>query len=176
MRAVALLVSLSTLTALGCASKLTVNSRVADVHKIVLTEPTTAELKPLRSTGKDEPFKVGIARELPVAQRRIAMDNLDWRPATGGEFVATISIQSPGARSLRVGVQSQSIGSLKLFFRGRSVSDAAKVQPGVPSNSGGPGIFWSPVVQGDIVWIDVRSPTLPAPGAALEIPLVSHLR
>ncbi|HTE39920.1 MAG TPA: hypothetical protein VK629_03770 [Steroidobacteraceae bacterium] len=144
-------------------------------YKIELKAPTAAESQRPSDT-KDQPYRVGFGRELPAAERRIALDKLDWQPALGGEFMGTISIRSPGAKSLRVGVQSQSIGPLKLFFRGRTASNSEKAQAGIPMDAGGPGIFWSPVVQGDTVWIDVRVSALPASGAVLEIPLVSHLR
>jgi hypothetical protein len=175
MRPAAALVGLCALVAVGCFSKLTIQPIAVNEHKIELREPTAAELQTLRGGNKGEPFKVGIAREVPAAQQRISLAKLDWQPAAGGELVATISIRSPGAKSLRVGVTPDTMRSVKLFFRGKSLS-TAPISQGVPSDSKSAAVFWSPVLQGDTAWIDVQVSTLPAAGTVLEIPLISHLR
>jgi len=159
----------------GCAgNSSTATSQSTNMtHQIVLPPPTKAELNAPRQTGKGQPLQVGFGRTLSPEQRRVPLARLRWGPLKSTGYLATISVQSPGAKSLRVGAKiSNNVPSLQIAFRG-----TAKVASVVPAATlFSPDPYWSPVIEGDTIWIELRATAPIQDGTLLELPVLSHLQ
>ena len=142
--------------------------------EIVLPAPSTQEGAALRKGGKDEPHQVGFGRTIPPAQQRIALSELQWVAAPGGGSRARITMRSTSARSMRVGIAIESPpAGLKLGFKepnGKPTTVDASVA--AQANVNAP--YWSPVISGDTVHIELTASSKPSSGA-LHVLLVSHI-
>jgi hypothetical protein len=158
----------------GCVN--TQDSAAADgptkMRAIVLPAPDDVELSALRGGGKGEPYRVGAGRPVPVAESRIALSTLPWTKDAAGAYKTEISIQSVGARSIRVGLRlNVGVPNLELAFDGSSGILRGDNIVSATSKD----LFWSPVLNGDTVKISLTTSTLPKSNAVLEVPLVSHI-
>jgi lysyl endopeptidase len=141
-------------------------------HRIVLTPPSRAELNAPRPTGKGQPLQVGFGRSLSAEQRRVPLSRLRWSPMKSTGYAATISVQSPGATSLRVSGQlSRNVPGLQIAFR--NATKVVAVIAGSALNTSEP--YWSPVIDGDTIVLELRAPAPIQDSTLLELPQVSHL-
>ncbi len=138
-------------------------------HMIVLTAPSDAERSGLHAGSKGAPYQIGFGRVIPAEQRRIVLRDLHWRSVTASGYATTVSVQSQGARSLRAGLRlNKNVPGLEWSFRESSAPVASSALVGDDP-------YWSPVIDGDTVWIELKAITIPARDVVLEIPLVSHI-
>jgi hypothetical protein len=165
---VVLVAAMTAIICTGCANA--PSEGTAITHAIILPSPTDAERNTLRPSSKGTPLQVGFGREVPSAQRRLVLRSLKWR-ATSGGYAATISVQSIGARSLRVAMRlNENVSGLEFSFRGSSAIPTSALVIDTGSEP-----YWSPVINGDTLWIELKTTTLPARDIVLELPLVSHI-
>jgi lysyl endopeptidase len=158
----------------GCAGNgpTTATQMTDATHRIVLPAPTRAELSAPRQTSKGQPLQVGFGRSLSAEQRRVPLARLRWSPMKSTGYAATVSVQSPGAKSLRVSGQlSRNIPGLQIAFR--DASKIAAVVPGSALSTAEP--YWSPAIDGDTILIELRAPAPVQDSTLLELPQVSHL-
>jgi lysyl endopeptidase len=127
--------------------------------------------------GRVRPLAVGFPRALPSPVRLApGQDENRWQAAAGGGLVTQIRLVSPGAAALRA---EFSFGELpdgtELKFQG-SNSTATLVGPVTADNIRRQGnIYWSPIVEGEAMTIEIFWPgqeALPLDGRILR---VSHL-
>jgi hypothetical protein len=153
----------------GC-TMLSTRSDSQSIRAIALPAPTDAERSALRSVAKGAPLQVGFGREIPHSQGQIKLRELSWAKA-GGVYVAHVSVQSTGAKSLRLAMRlNKDVASLECVFNSSlSVSAAALVR----NASDAP--YWSPVIPADTVTIEFKTKSLPDNSVILELPSVSHI-
>ncbi len=136
--------------------------------------------KTLTATGRTgTPLQIGFAR--PVAELATPADfsaNLAWQPLPEGGQVAALSVASPGAAGVRMGLRIESIpdGTVARFYApgedGATEVDATQLRAlAAPS-----GTYWSPIVEADTIVAEIA---IPAGASASDVriasPTVSHL-
>jgi hypothetical protein len=169
-----LLTLYSFLICLGCTNTQTTaaTNTHSKMHAIILPAPSDSELATLQGGRKDEPLRVGVGRQVPVSESRVALNSLSWRQDPSGSYKAEISVQSIGARAIRVGLRlSVDVPSLDLSFGGSS----AILHGSAIVSASDKDIYWSPVLDGDTVLIELTTRAPPKSGAVLEVPVVSHI-
>jgi len=161
------------MTTIGCAGNGVTAAPGSDTtHQIVLPPPTKAELNAPRQTNKGQPLQIGFGRSLSAEQRRVPLARLRWGPLKSTGYLATVSVRSPGAKSLRIGAKlSSNVPGLQIAFRGAVA--VASVVPGSALFSSEQ--YWSPVIDGDTIWIELRATAPIQDGTLLELPTLSHL-
>lgn len=155
-------------------------SRVDQTNRASL-EPVSATF----ATGPSEKpgaRQVGFARDIPSdVARRFAPSALRWTAVSGGR-VAVVSVRSPGAVALRLGIRVQSLPSdAELRFFGSDGDDRvlgperlADIRQATRADDREP--YWSPVVGGDIAGVEIFVPTsADSTPVVLSVPLISHL-
>jgi hypothetical protein len=148
-----------------------------------------AAAKTLRPTVLGVPQQIGIARPVPALEDpSVAHANLQWEPLPEGGWIAAVSITSPEAMAMRLGIEAASLpDGTVLRFHGpndprvhevgveevrRSVARnlAAGVEPGEART------FWSPVVEDASLVMEVVLPRGATPQSArIAAPIASHL-
>ncbi len=134
------------------------------------------------------PLKVGVHRQLPAGfPATMDATSLDWEPATNDGQVATFVVRSPGARALRVAIFFERLpaGSEVRFYSIESPQRAlgpyeaeflAATSSGRSRNNSHRDPFWSPVVDGDALAVEIFVPGRVSDGDVLITLLrVSHL-
>ncbi len=164
----------------------------APAARITLAEPSLAErgaLKTANAAGaragakafaqadKGAPLAVGFGRSVPAAARTVALDALAWQRLPDGSRAAHIVVQSPGAAAMRVAIQLPAVDpDIAVRFAGTGPT----VYGPVPANAMAAdtlqyGQYWSPVVEGDVVMLELHAPTSASlAGVSLTLPAVSH--
>jgi hypothetical protein len=159
----------------------------ATVHRIALVAPSAAEaqrvnLKSARVSAGDKSATkrrrkaVGFARALPSGESVLRLADLPWQNVEGGLRAARVSINSPGAAGLRVGIALVNAPpGLVLRFRG-SAPGALAYGPDAAAQLIAGSLFWTPLLDGDTAVIELAMPQAAAlGGATIDLPLVSHL-
>lgn len=156
-------------------------------YRIVLTKPTAAEAARVnyktwsassngKAVTKRRRLAVGFARSLPANQRVLPLSALSWQDVDGGMRAARITINSPGAAGLRIGLAlAHAPSGLTLRFRGSAV-DATVYGPLDASHIAAAPLFWSPLLDGDSAVVELALPQgVPMAGATISLPMLSHL-
>ncbi len=159
----------------------------APARAIALTPPGAGEGRARTSAAPATPaaaskgnksrrLAVGYARPVPAADATVRLAELAWRPAAGGMQAAQLTLSSPGAAALRLGLTLQDAPpGLVLRFRG-SAGGAAVFGPFAATDIAAVDVYWSPVLEGDTGTIEFALPINADPGAALvDLPAISHL-
>lgn len=156
-------------------------------RRVALPAPTAAEADraKARSTAvtagrKGVPKRgraaVGFARVLPGSEQRLPLSALPWHDLGNGMRAARITINSPGAGALRIGLDiALPPPGLMLRFRGSATGagvegpiDAAQIAVGA--------IYWSPLLDGDTAVLELALPLgISLAGATIGVPMLSHL-
>jgi hypothetical protein len=135
------------------------------------------------------PRQVGVAEEVPDLRTAAAMrQSLHWTTLGAGGLVAAVTLASPGATALRVGLRiGQLPESARLRFSGPDdrapieVSGArvlaALARNGDAGETGSAArTWWSPVVAGPSMVMEVELPPgIDRQSVAFTAPLISHL-
>jgi hypothetical protein len=156
-------------------------------RRVVLTAPTPAEAAGANfkstaasSSGKGSAKRtraiVGFARTLPASERVLPLSALPWQDLGSGIKAARISVTSPGAGALRIGLAlTLPPPGLALQFRG-SASGAEVQGPVSGARIAADGIYWSPLLDGDTAVLELSLPQgVSFAGATIGLPMLSHL-
>ncbi len=144
-----------------------------------------ARLEPARPGA---PFQIGFSRELPEAQRGDLAGSARWATLPGGGQVASFSVSSPEADSVRLAIQAElpdgarmrffEVGRADARYPGLKWSDFIRKdssQVDVSANSR-PRTRWSPSIRGDAAGLEIEIPPGADPGkVSLRIVGVSHI-
>lgn len=143
----------------------------------------------LTNTDKGSPQRVGINRPLSELNKRlISPQNLSWRKATGKKLIASISITSPEALSIRAGISLKGISELgiakkiKLRFFGLSNNTVYgqyhlnKLIKKASEHDKENMMYWSPIIEGNLIGIEIEVPDdIDVKKIPLNISNISHL-
>jgi len=159
----------------------------AVARRIALSVPTATEADRARPksapTGagakgstKGSRAAVGFARPLPASETAVPLAALPWHDLAGGMRAARITINSPGAGALRIGLAlALPPPGLTLRFRG-SGSGAAVLGPLDAARIAADAIYWSPLLDGDTAVLELALPQgVSLDGATISVPMLSHL-
>lgn len=83
----------------------TVTPTDLDITLPVVTAAQQAELMP-EEPASPGPLQLGFGRELPAAYRGDLAPRLAWETRSDGTVVSALSVESPGARALRVALRA----------------------------------------------------------------------
>jgi hypothetical protein len=144
-------------------------------HRLRLASPADRELRTLEDVSS--PYKrarIGIGRE--VAEHAVEGTGQEIAWSRVGEWrIAKLRVQSPGAKSMRVGLQ---IGATREPWTLRVAGSDDESKALGPVRLAGPlgqnEIYWTPLTEGDAQVVEIASPaTQPEP--RVEVARVSHL-
>ena len=152
--------------------------------RILLDEVSETERAAFTTQPKDQPLRVGFARDVPSPYRNDLAPSLVWEQFAGTGRVTAFSITSPEARALRVALQMEGVpDNAEIRFFGTQdaetfgpVSVASMRQRQTDGVAGSPpSLFWSPVIKGDTIGIEVYLPSPPAAAFRIIAPKIQHL-
>jgi hypothetical protein len=141
------------------------------------------------TSGPGVPHKIGFSRTIPgLASASNTGSSLKWQPAPGGGKIAAISITSPGALGVRLGILIQDLpASAVLRFYAQNFSDSIVVpaqtilntiqrnqRAGDTTDEGR--TYWSPYIDGPEVTLELELPAGTTPDSvAISVPRVLHM-
>ena len=159
----------------------------AAARHVTLTAPTAAEADRARpksaaaaaggkGSTKSSRAAVGFARTLPASEQKVALSALPWQDVGSGMRAARITVNSPGAGALRIGLSvTLPPAGLTLRFRG-SAPGAAVQGPIDAARIAVEAIYWSPLLDGDTAVVELALPQgVSLAGATIGVPMLSHL-
>jgi uncharacterized repeat protein (TIGR01451 family) len=163
--------------------------RLRSHHVHAVTLGPAAGAKTLTRPGKGAPLQVGFNRDVaPLATATLAAAALEWESLADGKHVAAIRIDSAGASALRAGLRIVDLpddallrftdGSDSELFEvsGHDVNAALRRNADAGDAGGEAGLWWSPVIEGEAISIEVELDAASDPSAVrIAIPRVSHL-
>jgi len=169
------------------ATRASVRVRASERHEIVLAAPPASTK--LYDNGKHGvPMQVGIARDVgDLADSASFQRQLAWETLEDGGRVAAISVTSPGAAALRMGlvVDALPAGTMLRFYAPDAAPvdvSASDVLQALAANAaaGASGTaartYWSPVVEGATIVLEIEIPAhASTKSVRLSAPSVSHL-
>jgi len=140
------------------------------------------------SPGPGAPLKVGFGRDVPMLGDSARMSSMIGWAEVGGGRIAAVSVTSPGAQGVRLGLRVESLpdavllrfygpGSAPAYeVSGREVREAIARNLASGDDSDEARTYWSPVIDGEEATVEVELP----PGGSAEdvrfsIPRISHL-
>jgi hypothetical protein len=152
---------------------------------IVLPELTAAEMPP---QTESDPLQIGVGRPVPQAADAKAMaDLLSWSTAADGSRRAAISVRSPGAAALRLGLRVEQLpqsAMLRVYAPGAAQTEeitGAEVLRTIQTNldasdsSMDAHTYWLPSVEGDQAVLEIDLPAGVDPASLkVSLPRISH--
>ena len=155
--------------------------------QIALDPVNALEKKALENAPKEQPLQIGFGRDFPADYRGDLIPLLDWEQQGDGSLVASFSVASPDARAIRIALQANGIpNGVEFRFFSLSYSDQIfgpftakdieKKGKSAKDSAGHPFTFWSPVIEGDTIGVEIYMPpsSMP-PKFTLEISQISHI-
>ena len=129
-----------------------------------------------KKSHKSRRLAVGYARPVPPADAVVRLSDLPWHSVAQGMRAAQLTVTSPDAAAVRLGLVLQGAPpGLLLRFRG-SGSGATVFGPVSATAIAAADVYWSPVLEGDAGTIEFALPAEANPGDALiRLPTISHL-
>lgn len=135
------------------------------------------------------PIKIGFMRDVPLVDDPIdTQKRLFWTALPSGGMFGQLAIRSPGARALRMGIKASLIpvGTDVRFFgndasliyevSGKVISETMAINRGAGDPEDVAGIYWSPVILGDTIGLEVSIPSgVPIDSVVITTPIISHL-
>jgi lysyl endopeptidase len=120
--------------------------------RISLTAMPESELKSLLGAANakvDErsrvPLQIGVGRDVPAAQQKVALESLSWQLLADGRRAATVSLNVAGAVGMRIGYRvTGPVSGMNVRFA-QAGNDT--VHRGAPLDS--KNRQWSPTIEGD---------------------------
>lgn len=155
-------------------------------RRVALARPEAAETRKLLAlnggsaiAAPGRPQFIGYGREVPASARRVDLAALGWTDLGDGRRVARIEVESPGAAGLRVALRLPAFDSdaIVRFAAPGSKQAPRSVPAGAIARATAQfGEFWSPVVDGERVAIEIEAPvSARLAGVTLEVARLSHL-
>ena len=155
--------------------------------QITLDPVTVTEKSMLAPSGKDQPLKIGFAREVPQPYQDDLSSWLSWKTLFDGSRVAAFSVSSPDAQAIRVGIDVADLpeaAEIRFFSSKNSESfgpftvKSIRAQPtggGANDTASTATLFWSPVIEGETAEVEIDLPASVESGFAIRVPKIQHL-
>lgn len=136
-----------------------------------------AQLKHNNSSRQEKATQVGIGRVVPPASAAaVKSAALGWQTLTTGGQAAAFTVTSPGAVAMRIGLKVTRLPAGAEFRFAGSGNLAEVLGPVSAERSMRNPVYWSPVVQGETVTVEVYLPPGTSAGDAdFSVSAVSHL-
>jgi len=154
--------------------------RLTSAKAVLLQKPSDAEREQLKQNNanrQDKALQIGMPRAVPAAAAAaVQAAALNWQSVPGGGQAAIFTVNSPGAAALRLGL------AVSKMPKGAELRVAGSDEPAAVR---GPvsaerimrfARYWTPVVQGETVTVEIYLPPGSAPrDAVFTLTGVSHL-
>lgn len=150
--------------------------------------PAVTEKEKILPSGKGQPLQVGVGRNIPDPYDKNLDEHLTWHPLKSGGQIAAFTVTSPDAAAIRLGIVANnmpegveirffSVSVPEQIFGPFSAKDIVKLpKEGDDKPENEPFLFWSPVIEGDTVGVEIYLPSSSsATDLSIAIPQVSHL-
>ena len=150
---------------------------------IVLPRVSEAERMALEPTGPSRggPLQIGFGRAIPAEYRGDLAARLKWfssdeTDVENGPVAAALTVTSPEATALRVGLRAKLAAGATIHFSSPSDPEQ-EIRSFTHEDFGSPAdVVWSPVIKGDTVRVDISLSSLEAsPTFSLLLDRVSHI-
>ena len=161
----------------------------AQPYAISLPGPTPKELASLKSADsggassekaararKGAPLKIGYMRPTASGDQALNLAALKWYSVAGGGNAARITVNSPGAAALRLGI-AMTATSPGVAVRFIGAAPAPQVFGPYPmAMLAASPIYWSPVLEGETATLEIFLPAGVTPDSfTLAVPKVGHM-
>ena len=155
--------------------------------RIALPETSAASAAAPAGARGNGPLVIGYARELPREFRGDLSPHLDWTPIDDGSIVSALSVTSPGALAMRVGVRAEMVPGAEIRFFSVDAAAEDAQQDGMDRTfpvvtredfheGGEPEILWSPTVEGEALGIEITLPSREALSIfSFRLEQISHI-
>ena len=169
----------------------------SQAHRLLASKPASvtlglpgarekAALEPDRGLVAEHPIGFPRGIEALATEERL-LSRLDWKELAGGRRVAAVSVTSPGASAVRLGVYVSALpvgarlrfarpGGTAFQFTGEQVLDtiANNLEAGVTGVESR--TFWSPVIEAATAVLEIElPPEVPPEHLRMGVPVLSHL-
>lgn len=163
---------------------------LARAARVRLATPAKAlEAQGSVDTGPGMPLQVGFARSIAsLSTPQAFAGTIDWQALGDGARVAAVAVTSSGATAVRVGVLVGSLpaGAMFRFYSpdhtqvfaasAEQVRDTLDRNLAAGDTSEAGRTFWSPVIEGDTLAVEVELPPgVAAADLGIAIPTLSHI-
>jgi hypothetical protein len=127
-------------------------------------------------TVKRRVLAIGFARVVPNGERPLSLAAMPWQRLADGGMAARINVSSPGAAAIRIGVKlAKADPGVALRFVG-SADPQRVFGPISASEVAASGVYWSPVLDGEVATVEIYLPRGVAPATVqMSIPTISHV-
>ena len=146
--------------------------------RIVLPPPSAAEVRAAAAKGgKRRRTVIGFHRAMPAAFEGDLSPQLDWLRQPDGSLAGALSVASPGAESVRIGIRAElgAGGEIRFFGERPDERFAALTWRDFHLEGGEIQVLWSPTVEGDAIGIEISLPPGKARSAfSLRVDAVAH--
>ena len=145
--------------------------------RIVLPPPSAEEKQSAAEAGSKRRVMVGYHRDVPSDFKGDLSPQIDWTEQSDGTFVSSLSVTSPGAESVRVGIRAELGPEGEIRFFGAQSDNQFPVVTQDDFQVLGDEIqtLWSPTVEGDTIGIEITLPSEKAMSVfSLTIDEVAH--
>ncbi|MCB1613887.1 MAG: pre-peptidase C-terminal domain-containing protein [Xanthomonadales bacterium] len=123
-------------------------------------------------------LQIGVERSLKEESHQNGSPALEWRALADGAHVARLTVHSPGAAALRVGLSTHRLpagAELRFFSEAQSQSVVPAVSPAEVDRADAE-LYWTPVTEGDTQLIEIYLPAAVNPALVqLVVDRVSHM-
>ena len=138
-----------------------------------------AELGGLERPVARGPLAIGIHREVPRRFRGDLAPELEWTRLADGAIVTSISLSSPAAVSMRVGLVAKLPDGGEIRFFDPTRPDrrfpAVAIDDFFIGADGKPEVLWSPTVEGEAIGVEIMLPSWEAADRfSLTLEKVAH--
>ena len=140
--------------------KLDYSTRSAGL-RIVLPAPSEEEKGSSAKRGSTGPVAIGYHRSLPEPFKGDLSPRIAWTRLSDGSFVGLLSVTSPGAASVRIGIRSELAAAGEIRFFGERSHERFPPITGESFHVEGNAMetLWSPTVEGDTIGIEITVPS-----------------
>ena len=152
--------------------KLGATARRTALH--ITLPPASRTERAARAPGRG-PVAVAFHREMPEQFQGDLSSRLEWTPLDDGSIATTISVTSPGATDVRMGVLVDLPPGGELRFFGAGERFRVVTRADLARKGSEPRTLWSPVVEGDTLGVEITLPSRTALSAfSFRVDRISH--
>ena len=145
--------------------------------RIVLAPPSAEEKKPAAETDSKPRVMIGYHRDVPSEFKGDLSPQFDWIEQSDESYVTSLSVTSPGAESLRVGIRAELGPDGEIRFFGEQSDERFPVitREDFPIEGDQIKTLWSPTMDGDTIGIEITLPSKKAMSVFwLTVDAVAH--